>query len=371
MAFPRPSRQELQDRIWTKIRQNTRITANLESSVIGVLVKILAAELDLAWAEVEKIHQNSSLSTASGTALDNFGLELGVPRIVARKATTLGSPRSIRFTNTGGTSVTVPPQTRVWNHVDPQLAFITTEGITLNAGEAGEVHATAAETGDIYNVGLGQINRHNVPNVSLVVQNILPIQNGELSETDASYRERLMQEFRRRRVLNLDNLNALLRSVPGVKDVYIMNLKRGRGTVDCVIIPHSYTSTSEVVSEAQRLLTENVPAGISARALPPRYRQLSVSISIRFTPSAADRREAVRESIRQQIRSRVDNLPVETGNGAGSLYLHQLRAAAEIADESVVSASVSFLLDGSPIGTEGELRIGVGERIVLTSLEVN
>jgi len=371
MAFPKPSLKEIQDRVWTKIRQNTTITANIDSSVIGLITKIMAAELDLVWQEMERVAQNSQISTAVGTALDNLGLELGVPRTQARKATTVGSPKAVRFTNTGATTVLVPVNTRVWNDSNPQLAFITSEGITLGPGQAGEVHASAVENGEIYNVGVGQINRHNVPNVSVTVQNILPIQNGSLQETDGSYRERLMQEYRRRRVLNLDGLSALLRSVPGVKDVYILNLKRGGGTVDCIIIPYSYTDTANVVAECSRLLADNVDAGIDIIARPPRYRQLSVGISIMFSPSAGDRRELIRETIRQQIRSRIDNLPVETGTGNGALFVSQLRAAAQLADDSVLDATMSLLLDGSDIASEGELRVGVGERLILTALEVN
>lgn len=371
MAFPRPSKKEIQDRIWNKILSNTSITANIDSSAIGVLAKIVAAELDLIWAEAERVALNSQITTAGGGALDNLGLELGTPRVEARKSSTLGSPKAIRFTNTGAGSVLVPVGTRVWNDANPQLAFITTEGITLAAGQAGEVHGSAVETGDIYNVGIGQLNRHNVANVSIVVQNILPIQNGALRESDASYRERLLQEYRRRRVLTVDGMSALLRSVPGVKDIYTINLKRGAGTIDAIVIPYSYTDTSSVVAECNRLLQDNIPAGISALAKAPRYRQLSVSINLRFSLGAGDRREVVRESIRQQIRARIDNMPVETGDGTGSLFVSQIRAAAQLADESVLDASMNLLLDGSAIAGEGELRVGVGERLVLTALEVN
>jgi uncharacterized phage protein gp47/JayE len=371
MAFPRPSLKEIQDRIWNKVRQNTQITANIDSSVIGLLVKVMAKELDLIWGEAEQVSLNSQISTAVGGALDNWGLEMGVPRNDARKATTLGSPKSVRFTNTGSLSATVPVGTRVWNESSPQLAFFTVEGLTLAAGQSDVVHATASETGGVYNVGIGQLNRHNVPNVSVTVTNILPIQNGELRESDASYRDRLLQEMKRRRVLNVSNLSALLRSVPGVQDVFVLNLKRGNGTADCVVIPYSYTGTSEIIAECNRLLQENVDAGLNIIAKPPRYRQLSVSINLRFTPAAGDRREAVRESVRQQIRSRVDNLPVETGDGRGSLFVGQLLASAQLADDTVLDATMTLGLDDSPLGNDGELRIGIGERIVLTALEVN
>lgn len=371
MAFPIPSKQEIQDRIWNKIRSNTTLWANIDSSVIGMITKIVAAELDLVYQTINQVAENSQISTAVGAALDNLGLELGLPRNEAVKSGSLGGPRPVRFTNTGVSSVTIPVQTRIWNDATPQLPFITIEGAIIAAGQSAELHVTAVETGEVYNVGIGQLNKHNVSNASVTVQNILPIQNGRLKETDASYRERIIQDYRRRKVLNLSNLAAMLRGVSGVKDVFVLNLARGDGTVDCIIIPYSYTDTNQVVAECNRVLIENVDAGISARAKGPNYRQLTVSINIRFTPSVGDRREDVRESIRQQIRARIDNMPVETGQGEGSLYVGQLRAAAQIADASVLDANLSLMLDGSPIGNEGEIRIAVGERIVLTALEVS
>lgn len=371
MAFPRPSYTEIEQRIWNKVRANTTITANLDSSAIGVLVKVVAAEFDTLWAEYEKVANNSQLTTAEGPALDVLGLDLGVPRRADRSASTSGLARAVRFTNSGVASVIVPSGTRVFKDSNPQIAYFTTEGVTISTAQSAEVHVTAASPGELYNVGIGELNRHNVPNVSVTVTNILPIETGSFQESDTAYRERLIQEFRRRRVLNLQNLDALLRSVPGVQDVYIINQRRGAGTFDAIIIPRAITSLTAVVDECNRLLVQNVPAGISGIARAPQYKQLDVQINLRFSPSSNVDRERVRESIRQQVRARVDNLPVEDGSGNGSLFIGQLQALAGNADTSVLEASGSFGLDGSPLSSSGEIRLATGQRIILRSLEVN
>lgn len=368
--IPRPSEKEILQRIYNRILNETALTANLDSSMIGVLLKIIAAEMDLVWSYVEELYRQSNLSTATGQALDNFGLLLGTPRRSAANASTLGYTRAVRFTNVGVSTSTIPQGTRVYKEKDPQIAYFTVEAATIPAGTSADVHVKAANQGEVYNVSIGELTRHSVPNVSVLVTNILPIQNGNLSESDAAYRQRLLQELTRRDVLNPSNCDAMLRRVPGVRDVYILDFKRGAGTFDAVIIPYNQSAISSIVSECQSLLDENVPIGISAIARPPQFRQFDVKILLRFDPKQSVNKETIRESIRSQIIAKVDNLPVENGTGNGTFFTNQMRATALLAGIEVLDATVSLGLDGSPLSPDGEIRLGIGERLVLRSLSV-
>ncbi len=367
---PKPSLQELSERIYTQVSTETGLIAPLESSVIGVICKTIAAEMSNIWDYVDTLSKRASLTTATGADLDSWGILFGVARRRASQATTLGLSRAVRFTNTGSLSVTVPVGLRVFKSSDPQLAYFTTEGLTLSAGQTSEAHVTAAAIGDIYNVAIGELNAHALPNVSLTVTNILPITNGALLESDASYKERILQALRRRNSLNPDNVVALMRDVPGVKDVLLLDLNRGAGTFDIVVVPYSQTDSNSVVSECQTLLNIAVPAGISAIAKPPQYRQLDIRVNLRFDSVTNGREEVVRESIRNQIQSRVDNLPIETGSGRGSFDVADIKAVAELADPIVLSATVTVGLDGLPYASEGEIRLAVGQRLIIRSLSV-
>ena len=84
-----------------------------------------------------------------------------------------------------------------------------------------------------------------------------------------------------------------------------------------------------------------------------------------------DNAETIRQSIRAQIISRIDNLPVEDGSGVGTFYTSQIRALAIMTDPSVLDAVVSIGLDGSPIAPNGTITLGIGQRLVLRSLTVN
>lgn len=367
---PKPSESEILQRIYNRILNETNITAPLESSTIGVILKIIAAEMNLVWEYVEELYRQSNLSSATGQALDNFGLLLGAPRRSAQYASTLGFTRAVRFTNLGAGAAVIPAGTRVFKDSNPQIAFYTVEGTTIDPGASVELHVKAANQGDLYNAAIGELNRHSAVNVSVAVTNILPIQNGSYQESDSSYRERLLQEMTRRDVLNVDNCDAMLRSVPGVKDVYILNWERGAGTFDAVIIPYNFSATSSIVSECQALLDEYVPIGISARARAPRYRQIDISILLKFDPQFTDRKESLRESIRAQIVARIDNLPVENGTGNGTFYTNQIRSVALLSGTGIIDAVVSLGIDGSPISPDGEVKLAIGERLILRGLSV-
>jgi len=371
MAIPRPSKDDILNRIFNRLKNETPITAGLDSSVIGVILKVIAAEMDLVWEYVEDLNKSSNLSTASGPALDNFGLLFGVPRKQAQNASTLGQTRSIRFTNVGAGSITIPSGSRVYKESNPQIAYFLTEGATLGAGQSVDLHATAAGEGALYNANIGDLNKHSIPNVALQVTNILPITNGSFLESDESYRERILRDIQRRDSLNPSNVDALLRRVPGIKDVFIIDLKRGAGTFDAIIVPYNITSTATVVAEAQRLLDEFIPAGISAVAKSPQYRQLDIQIVLRFDPKTGAAKDAIKASIKDQILARIDNLPIEDGSGNGTFYTPQIRGLALVADKNVLDASVVLGLDGSPIASEGEIRLGIGQRLILRKLTVN
>jgi uncharacterized phage protein gp47/JayE len=86
MPVPRPSQNEILQRIYNRILNETSITASLDSSVIGVLLKIIAAEMNLVWSYVEELYKQGNLNTATGPALV-------YPRVEEFLATFLGTPR--------------------------------------------------------------------------------------------------------------------------------------------------------------------------------------------------------------------------------------------------------------------------------------
>ena len=365
----RPTAEEITNRLFTKLKAQTGITANLEASAIGMLLKLAAAEIDSLWATLEEADKQANLTTASGSNLDNWGFWVGAPRKIAIPASTEGYARVVEFSNTGGSSVTIPTNTRVFNSTKPQIAFFTTEGGTVNAGNKIQLHVTAADTGEIYNVAVGDLNSHNLPAAGVTVKNLTPIQNGQSLESDDSYRERILQEFRRRNTLTVDGVNALARSVPGVKDVFVLNRKRNDGSYDVVVVPYIQSDPAAVVSEVRSLLESVNPVGISLEVYKPSYRYLDVNISLTFKPNFAGNRQAVRDDLKAQVVSRIDNLPLEDGSGAGTLYTLSIFDLS--LPDDVIQINVQAQLDGIPLTTNGQISLEIGERVYLRSISVN
>ena len=369
MNIARPSKEEILNSLYSRIVSETSITASLNGTVIGTLLRLVAEELDGIWEYLEDLNNQSNLTTATGPSLDQIGLIVGVARKEESKSTTLGQTKSIRFTNLSGSSVSIPFSTRVWVSSNINNAFFTVEGASVGAGQSVDVHVSAAQTGPAYNVGAGEIDSHNVPNPNVRVSNILPITNGSLQESDDSYRERILQGFRRRNVLNTDNVIALVRGVVGVKDAVLLNLNRGGGTFDIIVTPYHQNQANDIVEKCQAVLDDAVNVGINAVVRVPTARNLDVKISLRFKPTATNQ-ENIRASVRTQISSLINALPIETGGGSSSLFISQLRTIAASSDSAVIDASITASLDGIQLSPDREVNVGVGEQIILRTLLV-
>ena len=362
MAFTPRTTEEIAGQIWSDIVTRTNITANLDDSPLGMLVKIVSAKM----SELEALYADSikqaNLTTATGAGLDLWGANIGVPRKQSQKATSIGSGRAIRFINNGGSPVTINEGTRVWCSRNPQLAFFTTEGITLGAGIYGEVHAIAADTGESFNVAVDTIDRHNYVGGSVSVTNIFPIDNGSLRESDDSYRSRIKSALQHRSVFNPSIAESLARQIPGVRDAVIINGRRNDGTFDCIVFPYVSTDVTNIVSKAEEIFTEYSPVGVSFKVYGPINRYVDVDAAITFKPGSESEREGVRENIRQQIANFIDNLPIETGSGAGGFYPGQIETIIRGASLSIVNANVLVKVDGVRVAPSELVNLTIGEK---------
>lgn len=365
----RPTLEEITNRLFTKLKAQTGITANLEASAVGMLLKLAAVEIESIWDTLEEADRQANLTTATGANLDNWGFWLGAPRKIAIPASTEGYARVVEFSNTGGSPVTIPTGARVFNSSKPQISYFTTEGAVVNSGQTTQLHVTAADTGEIYNVAVGDLNSHDLAAAGVTVRNLTPIQNGSSLESDDSYRERILQEFKRRNTLTVDGVNALARSVPGVKDVFVLNRKRNDGSYDVVVVPYVQSDPAAVVSEVRSLLESVNPVGISLEVYKPTYRYLDVNISLTFKPNFSGNRQITRDDLKSQVIARIDNLPLEDGSGAGTLYTLSIFDLSLPSD--VIQINVQAQLDGIPLTTNGQVDLEIGERIYLRSISVS
>jgi len=358
MAIPAPTKTDIVNSIWRSLATSTNYTGSRTEGIIPALVEAFATEQSRWWGVLRDLEQQSSVFTASGVGLDALGANLGVTRRPSLAANTYGSVPSIKFTNSGGSEVTIPGGTRLWSKDYPQTAFFTVEGITLTAGTSGFVHARASEIGESYNVPINYINRHSGGVAGVTVTNVLGIGNGSSVESDGAYRERLIRSFQSRYTFNANTCDALLRGIPGIKDVLIVEKT---GAFDAIVVPNNLTETSTVVEIAQNILDENTPIGVRPTALGPVLKLVDVSVTLTFV-AGAQGREEIRSLIKSQIASLIEALPIETGQGGSFLYVEQLKGIVNSTDRSISSGVVTLRINNSlPIQT-GTIRAGFGEK---------
>ena len=370
MPVPVPTDKEILERSYNTLKNETSINVSLDSSATGVMLKIISAELSAVWKYIAEQMEQANLTTATGSSLDDLGLLVGAVRKEETKATTSGQVPSIRFTNLSGSTINIPTGTRVFADKDPNIAYFTTEGAVVNSAQTADIHATAAFSGTNYNVGVGDLNRHSLPYTNVTVTNLYAIQNGSYKETDASYRQRILQELRRRNAFTVDNCSSLLRSIDGIKDVLVLNLYRGAGTFDVICVPYIDSQANELVAQCKRILQKSCPIGIDFKVRSPKLRQLDLSINLRFVPDATNK-EATRQLAKSIIISRINNLPVENGLNNSVLYLSQLKNSVASIDSSIFDATINGYLDDVPLAVAGEIRLNIGEKITLRNLTIN
>ena len=368
MPISKPTFQEMLRRSWAQVSQQTGLNNDSESGFAANILRVFCQELTELWDELEFIESQGLLSSATGANLDKVGQFYGVVRRAAVASSTLGGPLSVLFTNNGGGTVTIPANTRVWSSSDTSISYYTVFPVNIAPGDQGYVDVRAAAPGESYNIGAGKIDSSNVGISSISVTNELPITTGSDLETDANYRVRIQQEIYRREGSNLIAIRASLLEVPGVRDAQILNLARGTGTLDVLIYGFDRVVPDAVIQECQRVLDENVAAGVSAVAKAPIVKFVDVDVRVVIKPSGV--LSNVKSLISSVVRGYLDNLSIEDSSGNGTIVFQELAARVQESSPDIVDSDVRMTVDNLPSLKTNQLA-NPGERFVSRIISVS
>jgi len=346
MPVTKPTFQEMLRRCWTQVSTQCGLTNDSESGFAANILRVFCQELLNLWDELEYIDTQGLLSSATGSSLDKIGEFFGVVRKTATASSTIGTSQSVIFTNNGSTTVTIPANTRIWSSSDSSISYYTSFPTTVSAGDQVYVDVKAAAPGEYYNVGANQLDSHNIGISSVTVTNELPITTGSDLETDANYRVRIQDEIYRKEGPNLTSIRTQLLEVSGVRDVQILNLARGTGTLDVLIYGYDRIVPDSVISACQTVLDSAVAAGISAIAKGPIVKYVDVDVKLTIKSSAT--LSAVKTGVSATVRGLLDNLPIETGSGNGTLVYSELAARVQESSTDIIDSTVSITIDDLP-----------------------
>jgi uncharacterized phage protein gp47/JayE len=368
MPITKPQFNELVQKAWNNLSQATGLTNNTESGIAYNMVRAFVSELTNLWDALEQADLRSNLSTAAGYDLDNIGNLFGVTRRQQRLASTVGTSSKVKFINNSSSRVTIPMRTLVWPQGKPNITYETLYSLTIEPGMEGYVDVESVGYGSYYNVGAGVLTQHNFPNGQVTVTNEAPIVTGQDVEDDDTYRTRITRQILRKESSNLTAIREALLDIPGVRDAIILNMARGTGTLDVLILTYDREVPEGVLAACQEVLNTEVAAGISAIAKAPKTVPVDVTVRLKLSPAANF--DSVRAAVSVAIRGYIDNLPIEDGSGNGTLVYMELAARVQEASEYIISSDVSLMVNNVQT-LRADQQLDFGSRFVSRALLIS
>ena len=213
-----PSYEELldsvQDDFLRVFPSDLVLTSNSNAGILSRLI---------AWREYEqiqaqqKVYYSAFISTATGSALDRLGANVGLPRKVARPAST-----PLTIVTDGEYLIEAGTQFET----DDGYIFDLTEDV-LTAQKDGKWqgvgNAEAEDTGEVTNVEPNTITITYNPDESILsVTNNEKASGGQDYEEDPQYRARLIMENANRPSPTVNGVKSALLNVQGVREVNIV-----------------------------------------------------------------------------------------------------------------------------------------------------
>lgn len=185
-GFRRKTYDELLEDMDLKARELFGADINTSArSFMGLLLRLFAWFLSLAWAILEKVYYSGYVPTATGVQLDRLAKLVGIRRRSA-------SPASGEVVITGASGKVIPIGTEVTGVSEDSPIYQTTEEAIIPAGGSVTVPVEALESGTAYNVGADVLTQLVEPDTDITaVNNDLPITNGQDIEQDYEFRQRI------------------------------------------------------------------------------------------------------------------------------------------------------------------------------------
>ncbi|WP_214812001.1 baseplate J/gp47 family protein [Exiguobacterium sp. s181] len=187
-GFRRKTYDDLLQDMEIKARESFGADINTSArAFLGLLLRLFAWFLSLAWIILEKVYYSGYVSTATGVQLDRLAKLVGIRR---RGAT----PASGSVTIIGTIGKVIPLGTELTGESEGSPIYQTTEEATIGAGGNITVPVEALESGTAFNVGANVLTQLVEPDTEFTsVNNTLTITNGQDREEDYEFRVRIIE----------------------------------------------------------------------------------------------------------------------------------------------------------------------------------
>lgn len=304
-----------------RVKSETNITVTTPGSVARTLFEIIADEIGLDYAYFDTNMQQLFISTASGDALDQIGAMFGVTRTTTTTSVLSNSGSVYFYLNTSadhvaGTAdktaaspITIPSGTLLSTNSINTTAYNpvtweTTVSTTIQTGAYLAYTTVTPVQSEQKTIGEGTLVFHNLDSTDfpdVYVYNKRDLDTNVSIESDGNYRYRIGKA-----VLGLGTGNATaLRlaglSISGVKDVKILPLAEGVGTVSAIVVVEQPGTGGGTTAFSNAGTAIRSAASVGDLVFIERPTELPVTISGKILLRSGTTTQAMRDAVEQSI----------------------------------------------------------------------
>lgn len=279
------------------VNANIGITNTIPGSVIRTIIESLLAEVDIQNYTIDQIYKAMNIDTATGKDLDAIVAILGVIRKPATYAEgTVVFGRSDVYVSDIAIQYAQMVSTKQNNNTNGSILefIVTDDDARLPAGELQTtVNIRAIEPGSIY-LPVNTITVMNTPIIGIeYVTNDIEFYGGTDQETDDELRYRAKQALAGLGKGTSTALRSALIDLTGVIDAIVLDMNRGVGTADIIMITSEIPPTTALQNEINDVIDITKAAGIDIDVIYPTIVAQNVIVTITNTTGASLTQDAI------------------------------------------------------------------------------
>lgn len=267
------------------VNANIGITNILPGSVIRTIIESLLAEVDIQNYTIGQIYNAMNIDTATGGDLDAIVSILGVTRKQATYAEgTVIFGRSDIYSTDIAIQYAQIVSTRKNSNGNTLEFMVIDDDAKLISGElTATVNIRAMEPGRIY-LPANTISIMNTPIIGIeYVNNNVEFSGGTDEETDEELRYRAKQALAGLGKGTMTALRSALLEIDGVIDAIVIDMNRGVGTADIVVITDEMPPSSSLMNIVNDTKDITKAAGIDVGIIYPTIVTQDIVVTINDT----------------------------------------------------------------------------------------
>lgn len=264
------------------VNANIGITNTMPGSVIRTIIESLLAEVDIQNYTIDQIYKAMNIDTATGSDLDAIVSILGVTRkqatygegtIVFGRSDVYASDIVIQYAQMVSTKQDINGTMYEFIVID--------ENAKLPAGElTTNIKIRASSPGYIY-LPVNTITIMNTPVIGIeYVTNIVEFSGGTDQETDDELRNRAKQALAGLGKGTNSALRSALMELAGVLDAIVMDMSRGVGTADIVLVTNEIPPSTTLMNQINDVISNTKSAGINIGVIYPTIKPQDITVTI-------------------------------------------------------------------------------------------